>query len=518
MPPPVIVDLTGEAGTWSGSFDAETGDHYWLTVDGCGPLLDPHCLDLEMTAEGPRSVVRDAWDRRPQGAPLDLPEGVTPVVYEVHVRGLARTFSGMIEHLDYIAALGVNVIELMTVHPFDDAENYWGYMPLVWGAVHRAYAQDVSDAAGELAELIGAAHDRGLHVWLDVVFNHTGEGDATLPTLSLRGIDDANAYRHRPDGSYTDDSGCGNDTNPADPEVRRLVLEALDRFADLGIDGFRFDLASLLGRDGGGLIAQISKWAAGRNVQLIAEPWDLAAYELGDAFAGRTWMQWNDKVRDQVRGFVRAEPGLVPAMMRRLAGSPDVFGQTQRSVNFVTAHDGFTMYDLTIVTDDHHHSWACGESLQMQQLKNYFALLLLSAGTPMFSMGDEFARTQHGNPNPYNIDSELTWVDWTRLEQWQELHDFVRDAIRLRRECPPVRLRFYGVAGAPDESFESRSLAFATDQLYVMVNPWWEPLHFVVQEHGDWQPAFSTASEPFNNDGWAAGETVAPRSIRVLRR
>ena len=257
------------------------------------------------------------------------------------------------------------MVELMPVHPFDPTDNYWGYMPLVWGAVHRAYAAG-DDAPGELAAFVAAAHAHGIEVWLDVVFNHTGEGDATMPTLSLARLDDANAYLHRADGSYNDDSGCGNVSNPADPYIQQLIITALDRFADLGIDGFRFDLASLLTRDGGGLVDRITRWGEHRGVRLIAEPWDLAEYQVGKW--PEPWLQWNDRFRDEVRGFVRGEPGRVEPLMRRLQGSPDLFATApESSVNFVTAHDGLTMHDLTLVTSDHHHSWDCGDGLRLQQ-------------------------------------------------------------------------------------------------------------------------------------------------------
>ncbi|MFT3853219.1 MAG: alpha-amylase family glycosyl hydrolase [Ilumatobacteraceae bacterium] len=530
----------------AGTFDAAVGDRYSLVVDGGPLLLDPHCLDVDWMDGEPVSVVRDPWARREQGAPLALAEGVGPVVYEAHVRGFHRTFAGMVERLDHIAGLGVDVIELMPVHPFDPSDNYWGYMPLVWGAVHRPFAAEPAQAAEELADLVAAVHERGMHVWLDVVFNHTGEGDATLPTRTLRGLDDANAYRHRPDGSYTDDSGCGNDVDPGNGNVRRLVLEALDRLADLGIDGFRFDLASLLTRDGGGLIAQITGWAFARGVTLIAEPWDLGAYMVGDGFPDPTWLQWNDRFRDDVRGLLRGEPGLVPAMIQRITGSPDLFpsplpavaadprsgerrsaaeaastagagsssaatGARTSTVNFVTAHDGLTMHDLTIVTDDHFHAWDCGESLRLQQLKNYFTVLLLSAGAAMFVMGDEVGRTQGGNPNPYDVDGPVSWFDWERAAQWGELHDFVKALLRLRRDCPPVGQRCYGVAGAPDTGYESRSIAWATDDLYVMVNAWWEPLTFEIQEPGEWTFALATVADVVDGP-------VPPRSIRILRR
>ena len=267
-----VVAARHEESEWLADVDAADGDLYWLTVDGGPALLDPSCWALTHTADGPRSVIREPWARHPQGPPLSSP----PIVYELHVRGFGRTFAGCIEHLDHVTSVGANVLELMPVHPFDHTNNYWGYMPLVWGAVHGEYATDPLRAAEELAELIAAAHERGMHVWLDVVFNHTGEGDASLPSLCLRGIDDANAYRHHDDGSYTNDSGCGNDTNPADFNIRRLVMEALNRYADLGVDGFRFDLATLLTRDGGGLIELITTWSLERGVTLIVVTHDTA--------------------------------------------------------------------------------------------------------------------------------------------------------------------------------------------------------------------------------------------------
>lgn len=500
----VAMVRSSEESEWHGEAEADEGDVYWFVADGVGPLLDPQSMDVVMTPAGPYSVVRTRWPKQP---PLAV-QHRDPVVYEVHVRGFAATFAGCAERLAYLADLGVNVIELMPVHPFDPSDNYWGYMPLVWGAVHRPYAAS-DDAPGELASFVEAAHSHGLEVWLDVVVNHTGEGDATMPTLSLRGLDDANAYLHRADGSYIDDSGCGNDSNPADPYIRHLVVSALDRFADLGIDGFRFDLASLLTRDGGGLVDRITQWATHRRVRLIAEPWDLAAYQVGKW--PPPWLQWNDRFRDEVRGFVRGEPGLVQAVMERLQGSPDLFAAAPDcSVNFVTAHDGLTMHDLTIVTSDHHHSWDCGDALRLQQLKNYFTMLLLSAGTPMFVMGDEFARTQDGHDNPYNIDSEVTRVDWSRLDSWSELHDYVRRLLRLRLLHPPANFRFYGLDSVPDTSPESRVLAWTAGGVYVMVNAGWESASFVFQEDGPWLEALSSVA-PHDT-------TLAPRSVVVWHR
>ena len=499
----VMARQPGEA-IWSADAAADDGDTYWFVADGVGPLLDPDAMDVAMTPDGPRSMVRTRW---PKHGPLGSLHH-DPIVYELHVRGFGTTFTGCIERLAYLADLGINVIEIMPVHPFDSSDNYWGYMPLVWGAVHRPYAAG-DDAPAELASLVEAAHSHGIEVWLDVVFNHPGEGDPTRPTLSLRGLDEANAYLHRADGTYNDDSGCGNVSNPADANIQQLVLTALDRFADLGIDGFRFDLASLLTRDGGGLVDQITAWGTQRGVRLIAEAWDLAAYQVGQW--PTPWLQWNDRFRDDIRGFVRGEPGKVEAAIQRVQGSPDLFHAAPgSSVNFLTAHDGLTMHDLTVLTSDHHHSWDCGSELRLQQLKNYFTMLLLSAGTPMFVMGDEFGRTQDGLDNPYDIDSEVTWVDWSRLDEWAELHSYVQATLRLRRDHPPNDFRFFGAASAPDISLQSRSLAWSAGGLYVMANFWWEPVQFEFQEAGPWVEALSTAV--------SHATLVAPRSMVVWRR
>ncbi|MFZ4719540.1 MAG: alpha-amylase family glycosyl hydrolase [Ilumatobacteraceae bacterium] len=506
-------------GWWTASFDAADGDLYWLSVDGGAPVFDPHCWDLDVTPHGPRSVVRRPWEPRPQGAPLADP----PVVYELHPKGFPGGgldgsrggYLACIEHLDHVVAVGANVIELMPVHPFDARTNYWGYMPLVWGAVHRGYAQDPSRAAEELATMIAAAHDRGLHVWIDVVFNHTGEDEPALGGQGLRALDPS-VYRRHADGTPTNDSGCGNDIDPADPWVRDLVLEGLGRYADLGVDGFRFDLASLLTRDRGGLVTRITDWAIERGVQLVAEPWDMGGYQLGHGWPWPSWLQWNDRFRDQVRGFLRGEPGLARAVRQRVQGSPDLFGPdgAVRSLNFITAHDGLTMHDLTIMNHDRHHAWDCGPSLRLQQLKNYFALLLLSAGTPMWVMGDEFARTQQGNDNPYDIDGPVSWVDWSRRDDWAALTDFVRALTALRRRHSLARFTFHGVGPEPDLGWDSHSLAWCAGDLYVMVNAWWEPLTFEVQQPGTWQLSLATAGTKRKGKGW----TLPPRTVVILER
>ena len=516
----VSVDAIGESsGHWSAEIVAVDGDVYWIEVDGSGPLLDPSARRVVATVDGFRSAVRHRWPTRPSlGQHVDQ-----PVIYEAHVRGFGGGFDGTADRLDHLVSLGVQVLELMPVHPFDPAANYWGYMPLVWGAVHEQFSRsdeddDGRDAADQLADLIDAAHERGLEVWLDVVFNHTGEGDASLPTLSLRGLANRTSYRHHPDGSYIDNSGCGNDIDPADPEIRRLILEALDRFADLGFDGFRFDLASLLTRDDGGLVAMISEWAANRDIRLIAEPWDMGAYQLGGSQWPENWMQWNDRFRDDVRGFVRGEPGLVSAMMQRIAGSPDLFSQPAQSLNFITAHDGLTMHDLTMVTSDRHRSWDCGDELRTQQLKNYFTMLLLAKGCAMFVMGDECGRTQGGNDNPYNVDSPLTWMDWPRCSEWSSLNQYVQQLIGLRNRHIAAPVSFFGATGPVDVGHDSRSLAWRLGGLVVLANMWWQPVTFTSQQPGDWRVVLSSSQhDPAVGQLEGVSDlTVAARSVVVL--
>jgi glycogen operon protein len=511
-----------EAGTWSGVLRGVVGDRYWLLADGSVPLLDPAADDIELVDGRPVCRLRGPWPPGGRlGAAVEL-----PVVYELHVRGFGGTFGGVAARLGQLADLGVDVIELMPVHPFDDRDNYWGYMPIVWGAVHRGYA-DSDDSAADLAGLCRAAHEVGIAVWLDVVFNHTGEGDETRPTHSLRGLDRSGSYLHRQDGTLVDDSGCGNTVDVRSPVVQHLVLEALERFAAVGVDGFRFDLATILTGDGGAFVRRLGDWAEARGVRLVAEAWDLAAYQVGPGFPDQRWAQWNDRFRDDVRGFLRGEPGLVPAMVQRVSGSPELFpDDSARSVNFVTAHDGLTLHDLMSVTSDRHRSWDCGSELRPQMLRNAFTVLLLSAGTAMFVMGDEHARTQHGHDNPYDVDGPLSWVDWERAEQWRELTDTVRTLIRIRRRAARALrrsgVRCYGVDGAPDLHHHSHSLAWATDGLYVMANMWWEPLTFTVREHGRWRSVLSTVDG--REHMWSGGGdvhglatvTVPPRSITVL--
>jgi isoamylase len=505
------TELAGDGVMWHGEVEGEPGERYWLSVDGGPPLVDPRAADLEFVDGQPWSLLRAGWP----SAPSLGSHHPDPVIYELHVKGFGGSFAGVAARLEHVAGLGVNVVELMPVHPFDTSDNYWGYMPVVWGAVHRPFAERADRAPEELCALVAEAHSRELEVWVDVVFNHTGEGEPAMPTWTLRGFDPAHAYRHLPDGTPANESGCGNDVDPADRYVRSLVLEALDRYADLGIDGFRFDLASLLTRDGGGLVAEITEWAAGRGVSLVAEAWDLGAYQVGDPIWPEPWRQWNDRFRDDVRGFLALREGLAGAVLQRVQGSPDLFPAAPwRSVNFVTAHDGLTMYDLTLSDNWNHRAWDPGPELRPQQMRNYFSLLLLSAGPAMFVMGDEFARTQEGDPNPFDVDGPRSWVDWNRASEWAELTTFVRELIAVRRSWVPGEFCFHGVDEPPDLGPGSHSLAWSSGNLYVIVNAWTEPLTFPVFAPGEWEPVLHTG--PF---GMIPGRVlVAAHTVVVLRR
>ena len=520
---------------------------------------DEHQRDAARPGAGPnhdiapRAVALPWPERRPQRwttRPL--------VIQEAHVRGMTRlrdradagTYRALIDELPRLHEVGVSVLELLPVHQFDpDEGNYWGYMPLAFGAVHRQYAAG-DDANQELGDLVAAAHARDIEVWLDVVFNHTTEEDEYGPTYNLRGLADPEWYALRKNGSYLDEAGCGNIVDTHSAAARELIMIALDRFADLGVDGFRFDLATVLGRNPE-FVRAIGDWAELRGVRLVAEAWDAVRYQVGRAWPDPRWMQWNGRYRDDVRGFLRGEGGLVPAMMQRLQGSPDLFDAPARSVNFLTAHDGFTMFDLvaydrkhndangwdnTDGTDDN-RSWNSGwegeqgapddvQTLRRRHLRNGWTLLALSHGTPMAVAGDEFARTQLGNNNPYNQDNETTWTDWSRRDDWMDLERFVQGLMAFRAAHPVLHqpdwwgtsVEWFGVSGGPDCGEHSRSLAWHLPGLYVMANMWWEPLDFDVQAPGEWSSVIDTSDESGFIDPAHAGRsvTVGPRSIVVL--
>jgi isoamylase len=524
-----------------------------------------------------------------------LPHAADPIVYELHVKGFTAnpnsgvtpsrrgTFAGLIEKIPYLQELGVTAVELLPVHQFDPQEgNYWGYMTLNFFSPHQQYAS--GDAFDEFREMIQAFHAVGMEVWLDVVYNHTSEGDEHGPTYSFRGIDNKSYYLlARDKRHYLNDTGCGNTLRTGHPAGRALVLESLRFWArKMGVDGFRFDLASIFSRSENGtmlagdapLIMEISYLARLLDVRLVAEAWDIGSYQLGRAFPGLDWTQWNGQFRDDLRAFIKGDAGKVGAAMQRLYGSDDLFPdklyQTYRphqSINFITAHDGFCLHDLVAYNHKHNEanghentdgsdynlSWNCGHegekdapeavlALRLQQAKNFCALLLLAQGVPMITAGDEFLNTLHGNNNPYNQDNATSWLDWDRLEQNRGFFRFFRLMIAFRKAHPSIGrptywrhdVSWYGAEGPVDVGPKSYHFAYCLrggalrdSDLYVMVNAHWKARTFKVQE-GDPQDWFRVAdtslispndfSEPGSESSLATSRyTVAARSVVILK-
>jgi glycogen operon protein len=421
-------------------------------------------------------------------------------------------------------------------------------------------------------------------VVLDVVYNHTCEGDHKGPIYSYKGLDSAGYYMlsSDPANPYANYSGTGNTLNFGQAHVRKMVIDSLRHWKrGMHIDGFRFDLASVFSRNADGslnwgeapIFSEIAADPELGRVRLIAEPWDTAAYQLGRGFPGLTWFQWNGRFRDDIRRFVKGETGMVPDVMRRIYGSDDLFPDSRagayhayQSVNYVTSHDGFTLYDLVSYDRKHNwqngnnnqdgtdanYSWNCGQegdegaspavrALRRQQVKNFCCLLFLSNGTPMFRAGDEFLNTQSGNNNPYNQDNEIGWLDWSQLESNKDIFQFFKKMIAFRKNHPSLsRSRFwredvswYGVGPTVDLSSDSHSLAFCLhgasqgdDDIYAMINAYWDELEFNVQEGTaqEWKRIVDTALPSpydFSDDGIPLERTkylLAPRSIVVLCR
>ena len=509
------------------------------------------------------------------------------IIYEMHVKGFTMrpnsgvaeerrgTFAGVIDKIPYLQELGVTAVELLPVYQRDPHEaDYWGYMPLNFFSPHQAYASDPA-MTGQLQEfrmMVEALHEVGIEVILDVVYNHTTEGNQNGPTYSYRGIDNTTYYLLEQDRRwYRNDTGTGNVLHAANRYVRRMVVESLLYWTEvMQVDGFRFDLASLFTRNADGsinlddppIIAEISGLAELKKIRLIAEAWDLATYQLGRSFPGLNWLQWNGKYRDDVRSFVKGDEGAVPTLMTRLYGSDDLFPDqllhayhAYQSVNFVTCHDGFCLYDLVAYNEKHNwanghqnrdgndanHSWNCGwegdvavpdsvMALRKQQIKNFCCLVFLSNGTPMFCAGDEFMNTQGGNNNPYNQDNETTWLNWDLLQGNQDMFRFFTRMIAFRKAHPSLgRSRFwredvhwYGVGPAVDLSDQSHSVALflsgasqQDDDLYVMINAYWEDVVFTIQEGParSWRRVIDT-SLPSPDDFRELGQGQAVPSLQ----
>jgi len=577
-------------------------------------LLDPYARGVFFPPEFSRGLAIKSGNNRGK-APLailpgqhlafDWGQDVSPqpesdaIIYELHVKGFTKnpnsgvdlsrggTYSGVIEKIPYLEALGVTVVELMPIFQRDPQEaDYWGYMPLNFFAPHAQYASSRGhdEQHYEFKKMIKALHQAGIFVVLDVVYNHTCEGDNTGPTYSFKGLDPASYYilSSDPMNPYANYSGTGNTLNFNQAQVRKLVMDSLRYWKnEMHIDGFRFDLASVFSRRADGLLnwgdapifGEIASDPELSRLALIAEPWDVGGYQLGRGFPGTTWLQWNARYRDEVRRFVRGDAGMVPDLMRRIYGSDDLFPDTRehpyhafQSVNYIDCHDGFTLYDLVSYNYklnwkngqgnqdgmEANYSWNCGHegdegappevlTLRRKQVKNLFCLLMLSNGVPMFRAGDEFLNTQFGNNNPYNQDNEISWLDWSRLEANQDIFQFFKNMIAFRKSHPSLcRSRFwrediswYGVGPQVDLSPDSHSLAFclhgasqSDDDIYVMINAYWQPLQFQIQEGApeDWVRIVDTdlpRPDDFIGDGLSLQRLeyqVSARSVVVLVR
>jgi isoamylase len=533
----------------------------------------------------PRSVVCDPvfdWGGdRPPGIAL-----VDSVIYELHVKGFTRLHPGVPEGLrgtyaglahpaaiEHLTRLGITAVELLPVHQFvHDAalvarglRNYWGYQSIGYFAPHDEYSASGRDGeqVPEFKAMVRALHAAGIEVILDVVFNHTAEGDEHGPTLCLRGIDNPAYYRLPEDRSrYVNDTGCGNTLDTHRPQGLRLVMDSLRHWVqEMHVDGFRFDLAASLGRATGdfdpfgGFLDAVGQDPVLAEVKLIAEPWDIGkgGYELGDFPPG--WSEWNGRYRDTVRDFWRGAPGMLADFATRLTGSSDLYGRGRRpqaSINLVTVHDGFTLTDL--VSYDHKHneangegnrdgtddnySWNCGAegptddaailALRARQRRNLLATLLLSEGVPLLVAGDEMGRTQGGNNNAYCQDNATSWVDWEAAAGERSLTQFVAGLIRLRGDAPvlhrtrflaPGDLRWLRPDGQPmgDADWSNpgaRAVAVSLPNAALLVNAWWEPLTFQLSG-GEWTVRVDTADGVAGRSASGAIE-LAGRALVLL--
>jgi glycogen operon protein len=557
--------------------------------------------DGDNAATAMKSVVVDPGAYDWEGdVPLRRPSART-IIYEMHVRGFTRhpssglsektrgTYAGLIEKIPYLQQLGIPAVELLPVFQFDPQDcppgkvNSWGYAPISFFAPHQAYSsrQDPLGPVDEFRDLVKALHRAGIEVILDVVFNHTTEGDERGPTLCFRGIDNPTYYILEAGGSrYANYSGCGNTLNANHPVVRRLIVDSLRYWVtEMHVDGFRFDLASILARDEDGRVLpnppvlwDIESDPCLAGTKLIAEAWDAAGlYQVG-SFVGDAWREWNGRFRDDVREFFRAAPGSVRRVADRMVGSPEIYGHKQReaeqSVNFVTCHDGFTLNDLVSYNGKHNEangegnrdggddnrSWNCGvegptddpmvEKLRNRQVKNYLTVTLLSLGVPMILMGDEVRRTQGGNNNAYCHDNETSWFDWALVGKHADVHRFVSllCARRLLRDVTHERLSliaflrqanraWHGVRPyQPDWGNSSHSIAMGGELreegmfIHMMLNAYWEPLVFELPQPGNggrspWRRWIDTALEsPHDIVPWKEAPAVTDGSYRVEAR
>ena len=601
----MVFGINIETTEYGYRFDGPYCPEQGLMYDRTKILLDPYAKSV---------TGRSVWGREPDPSdpfphrgqiiredydwegdkPLELPMSDL-VIYEAHMRSLtmhgssgvkhAGTYAGLTEKIPYLKDLGVNCIELMPIFEFDEFEyareiggrrllNYWGYSTVCFFAPKAGYAAAAPFGmeADELKNMIRSLHRNGIEVILDVVFNHTAEGGSSVPCISYRGIDNRTYYLLDQEGGYLNYSGCGNTMNCNNAVVRNSILDCLRYWvASYHIDGFRFDLASILSRDQNGtpmasppIIETIAHDPVLGKCKLIAEAWDAGGlYQVGHFPSWNRWSEWNGRYRDCLRVFIKGGAEAAPELYLRIRGSCDLYQHrgSNASINFVTCHDGFTLYDLVSYDEKHNlangeenrdgadknDSWNCGEEgetgdagiqhLRMRQMRNALTILLTSRGVPMLLSGDEFANTQYGNNNAYCQDNEISYLDWGRLEDHKDLYTYVRNLIALRKAHPILRSSDYDFShndtGYPELSFHSTTpwsldesapnLTFAylyaegkekyhteeTAFLYILVNAHWEPRTFglpIIPAGMRWHLACESSS----------GESHAPGEERAL--
>lgn len=527
------------------------------------------------------------------------------VIYETHVRGYTKdkssgvsapgTFAGLKDKIPYLKDLGINAVELMPIFEFDEMEsarvvdgvqlyNYWGYNTVSFFAPNTSYAfnEEHNHEGDELKSLIKALKENGIEVILDVVFNHTAEGNEMGPCFSFKGIDNNVYYMLTPDAHYYNFSGCGNVMNCNHPVVRSFIIDCLRHWAiEYRVDGFRFDLASILGRDQNGapmanppILESLAFDPVLGKMKLIAEAWDAGGlYQVGSFPSWNRWAEWNGRYRDDMRSFLKGDDGMAGNAITRITGSRDLYSPESRghkaSVNFLTCHDGFTLYDLYSYNEKHNekngwnntdgdnngHSWNCGaegetddpnvNGLRRRLIKNAFAALLCSRGSAMFFAGDEFCNTQFGNNNAYCQDNIISWLDWSRLEEFKEIHDFVRHMIQFRKEHPilrkmtkPSSCQFPEISvhnGTPfnastDYKTKLIGIMYAgrneedteDDIVFYCMNAYWEPLVMqlpVLPNGKHWHVDTNTNAEYFDGEDFTEKtELLGVNTIRVPAR
>lgn len=527
------------------------------------------------------------------------------VIYETHVRGYTKdkssgvsapgTFAGLKDKIPYLKDLGINAVELMPIFEFDEMEsarvvdgvqlyNYWGYNTVSFFAPNTSYAfnEEHNHEGDELKSLIKALKENGIEVILDVVFNHTAEGNEMGPCFSFKGIDNNVYYMLTPDAHYYNFSGCGNVMNCNHPVVRNFIIDCLRHWAiEYRVDGFRFDLASILGRDQNGapmanppILESLAFDPVLGKMKLIAEAWDAGGlYQVGSFPSWNRWAEWNGRYRDEMRSFLKGDDGMAGNAITRITGSRDLYSPESRghkaSVNFMTCHDGFTLYDLYSYNEKHNekngwnntdgdnngHSWNCGaegetddpnvNGLRRRLIKNAFAALLCSRGPAMFFAGDEFCNTQFGNNNAYCQDNIISWLDWSRLEEFKEIHDFVRHMIQFRKEHPilrkmtkPSSCQFPEISvhnGTPfnastDYKTKLIGIMYAgrneedteDDIVFYCMNAYWEPLVMqlpVLPNGKHWHVDTNTNAEYFDGEDFTEKtELLGVNTIRVPAR